>query len=43
MAVALVDTNVLVYRFDWRFPEKQAIATELLRKGIVEHSVRIPH
>jgi hypothetical protein len=23
----LVDTNVLVYRFDHRFPEKQAIAT----------------
>ena len=39
----LVDTNVLVYRFDPRFPEKQRVATELLRKGIVEDSVRLPH
>ena len=40
---ALVDTNVLVYRFDPRFPEKQAMASELLRRGLVEDSVRIPH
>ena len=40
---ALVDTNVLVYRFDGRFPEKQKIATEILRRGIVEDSVRVPH
>ena len=40
---ALVDTNVLVYRFDSRFPHKQRIATELLRKGIAEESVRVPH
>ena len=40
---ALVDTNVLVYRFDDRFPEKQAIATDLLRRGIAEDSVRLPH
>jgi predicted nucleic acid-binding protein len=40
---ALVDTNVLVYRFDDRFPEKQKIATEILRRGIVEDSVRLPH
>jgi predicted nucleic acid-binding protein len=40
---ALVDTNVLIYRFDPRFPEKQRIATEILRRGIVEDSVRIPH
>jgi predicted nucleic acid-binding protein len=40
---ALVDTNVLVYRFDARFPEKQRIATNLLRKGILEDSVRVPH
>jgi predicted nucleic acid-binding protein len=39
----LVDTNVLVYRFDSRFPEKQAMATQLLRRGLVEDSVRIPH
>ncbi len=40
---ALVDTNVLVYRFDARFPQKQRRATELLRKGIVEDSLRLPH
>jgi predicted nucleic acid-binding protein len=40
---ALVDTNVLVYRFDGRFPDKQRRATELLRRGIVDGSLRIPH
>lgn len=40
---ALVDTNILVYRFDSRFPEKQAIATESLRRGIAEGSIRVPH
>ena len=41
--VALVDTNVLAYRFDKRFPAKQVIAAELLRRGIVERSVLVPH
>lgn len=40
---ALVDTNVLVYRFDPRFPRKQRIATELLRSGIGDGSLRVPH
>jgi predicted nucleic acid-binding protein len=40
---ALVDTNVLVYRFDARFPGKQRIAAELLRRGIEDDSVRLPH
>jgi predicted nucleic acid-binding protein len=40
---ALVDTNVLVYRFDSRFPQKQAIATAWLRKAIDEDGARIPH
>lgn len=40
---ALVDTNILVYRFDNRFPEKQKIATAILRRGIAEDSVRVPH
>jgi predicted nucleic acid-binding protein len=40
---ALVDTNILVYRFDGRFPEKRRIATEILRRGIAEDSVRVPH
>ena len=40
---ALIDTNVLVYRFDNRFSDKQKIATEILRRGIIEGSVRLPH
>ncbi len=40
---ALIDTNILVYRFDNRFPGKQRIATEILRQGIVDDSVRVPH
>jgi predicted nucleic acid-binding protein len=39
----LVDTNVLVYRFDHRFPEKQAIATRLMREGIERDDLRIAH
>lgn len=42
-ATSLIDTNILVYRFDPRFPEKQAIATRLLREGLKTDSVRIPH
>lgn len=41
--VALVDTNVLVYRFDPRFPAKQRRATELLRDGVRDDTVRLPH
>ena len=40
---ALVDTNVLVYRFDPRDPRKQAAAEELLRAGIRSDSIRVPH
>lgn len=40
---SLIDTNVLVYRFDARYPEKQAIATETLRRGIEDDSLRLPH
>jgi len=39
----LVDTNVLVYRFDPRFPAKQKRATELLRQGIADQSIVVPH
>jgi predicted nucleic acid-binding protein len=39
----MLDTNILVYRFDNRFPEKQKIAIGILRRGIVENSVRVPH
>lgn len=40
---ALIDTNVLVYRFDARFPEKQSAADELLRAGIADDSARLAH
>jgi predicted nucleic acid-binding protein len=40
---ALIDTNVLVYRFDDRFAGKQKVAIEILRRGIVDDSVRLPH
>lgn len=40
---ALVDTNILVYRFDPRFPEKQATALQLLRDGISRGDLRLPH
>jgi predicted nucleic acid-binding protein len=39
----LVDTNVLVYRFDPRFPDKQRAANQLLRAGVVDGSIRVPH
>lgn len=42
MAV-LIDTNVLVYRFDPRFPTKQEIATGILRSAIESGNARIPH
>lgn len=40
---ALVDTNILVYRFDSRFPVRQAKARALLRSGIADDSIRVPH
>ena len=39
----LVDTNILVYRFDPRFPDKQDRAVSLLRQGIEKESLLIPH
>ncbi|HVR20041.1 MAG TPA: PIN domain-containing protein [Polyangiaceae bacterium] len=42
MAV-LVDTNVLVYSFDARFPKKQERAIEILGAGLASDVVRIPH
>ena len=38
-----VDTNVLVYRYDPRFPRKQHLAAEILERGISEDDIRIPH
>ena len=39
----LVDTNVLVHRFDSRFPVKRRIALDLLHQGLADDSGRIPH
>lgn len=39
----LVDTNILVYRHDPRFPDKQARAEELLRAGLRSGEARLPH
>ena len=44
MAVrTLIDSNILVYRYDHRFPDKQRIAEDVLRRGIAFASARIPH
>ena len=40
---SLIDTNILIYRYDERFPDKQSIASDVLREGIDSGSVRIPH
>ena len=40
---ALVDTNVLVYRHDPRDPAKQRVARTLLREGLEQETLRIPH
>lgn len=40
---ALIDTHILVYRYDPRFPDKQRVATDLLRTGILEASVFLAH
>ena len=40
---ALVDTNVLVYRFDPRDLAKQARARQVLRDGLERGDLRIPH
>jgi predicted nucleic acid-binding protein len=39
----LVDTNILVYRFDPRFPGKQERASSLLREGIASGELRVAH
>ena len=39
----LVDTNILVYRFDQRFPDKRTRATAFLRRGLERDELRVPH
>jgi predicted nucleic acid-binding protein len=41
--VRLIDTNILVYRVDPRDRLKQQIAHDLLRDGLSEDSVVLPH
>lgn len=43
MTISLVDTNILIYRFDGRYPVKQRIARDLLRAGAVDGSVVLAH
>jgi len=44
MTVAsLVDTNILVYAYDGREPEKQEKAQTLMRRGLESDGLRIPH
>ena len=40
---SLVDTNVLVYRYDPRFSDKQEIARALLRRGLEHQELVLPH
>ena len=39
----LVDTNILVYRYDPRDAAKQRAAIEVLRHGLERDELRIPH
>ena len=39
----LIDTNVLVYRVDARFPAKQETATNVLKHRVRSGECRIPH
>jgi predicted nucleic acid-binding protein len=43
IVASLVDTNVLVYRFDARDGRKQRRAEALLRAGLEDDSVRVAH
>jgi predicted nucleic acid-binding protein len=40
---SLVDTNILVYRFDARDPVKQQRAREILRDGLLDDSIVLAH
>ena len=43
MTISLVDTNILIYSFDWRFPAKQRVAAELLTAGVADGSLVLAH
>ncbi len=40
---SLIDTNVLVYRVDARFPEKQRVARDVLNAGLEPDRLALPH
>lgn len=40
---SLIDTNILVYRYDPRNRRKQTIARELLRRGLADRKLVLPH
>lgn len=40
---SLVDTNILVYRFDPRHSAKQQVAESVLREGLIAGELVIPH
>ncbi len=42
-ARTLIDTDILVCRHDDRFPDRQRVASEVLREGIATGSARIAH
>jgi len=43
VASTIVDTNILVYRYDPRDLRKQHVVIELLRRGVAEQSIRIAY
>lgn len=42
-ARTLIDANVLVYRYDHRFPKKQSTASAVLRECLRTGVARVPH
>lgn len=40
---SLVDTNVLVYLYDWRSPAKQAVAERVVHGGLAAEELALPH
>lgn len=43
IVASLVDTNILVYRCDSRDPRKREVAKGLLRRGMIQQNLQIPH
>lgn len=42
-AASLIDTNILVYRFDPRDPSKQRVASDVRRAGLHSDELALPH